>query len=376
MSSSQKQKTRLIDYLANVQPDAAGYLHFRYNGGANNLFLGFGNGRIIWSGKTPFSIESLLEIVNRYLIHAQNPMIASVINRVRDSSQNIKPLTKICQLVDAHVLDEALLSRAIRSQLFSDMDRCLYEIGTETFSPESYLSAYLPIKGFSIRSVVEMSLSRRKVWSEINQSFTVTDVFFSKQEFIPTRYLPMGQRDLFADLIGAKLSVREIAARVCMDEIEVAKIFLELLRNDIISLPEKVKSKQSPGIPPIMAIDSSDSVLKRIYHTIDKLGYPMIRCNNIDLAIDILKQKKPILVLIETKMLSFGESQLKQVIQDNPSLTDVPIAVMSSQGQRLSRMTAEKYAEIQRPEDSGEVSAVRLQQQISGILEQGNSSNN
>jgi hypothetical protein len=370
------QPLKLIDLLSKINPDQSGYLKFKPTisdlRSGITLYLGIINGRIVYSGDRPFNIEDLFAIVRRYTIQTHNPTNSTVIDRIlKDSSKQSKPLDKINQLIQSHIIDETHLFRALRSKILRDLDIYLNRSGTEEFMPDSSLSVHLPIRGCGIKSLLEASTRRIKSWQSFEPLLALDDIVTLKQDFISPKYLPLGQRDSIVDLIKSRETIGNILSRIARDDLEGMFLFIEMLKDDIIAAPVKESTKRRvASLRPILAIDSSETVLARIYALIDELGYPMMRCNDMDLAVDILRQKQPLLVLIETKMLSFGEQNLRQVIRETPNLANVPIAVMSSQGQPLSRLTAQSYYEVQKPADfNSEQGSTRFKDQISGILE-------
>jgi hypothetical protein len=370
---SSTPELKLIDYLSKIG-DKSGYLAFKSSKNPTNrpdLYIGIVNGRVVWSYRTPFGIQELIEIIRRYSIQTHNPSISSTLDKIlNDTSKKFKPLDKIYQLIQAHIIDETHLTRVLRTQVLRDLDTYLYQAGSETFIADLDLSAHLPIRGFGIKTLLDASMRRINYWSSIKDRINIEDVLILKQPFISPRLLPLGQLDLIVDLIRSKTSIKDIAVKVARDDLDICEFFLGMIKANVVEVPKKVTNNSALGrIPPILAIDSSESVLSRVYSLIDKMGYPMIRCNDIDVAVEVLGKSKPVLVLIETKMLAFGEASLRQVIKDTPGLADVPIAVMSSEGQRLSKMTAKNYFQVNKPEDSGDLSGMKFIEQVSGILE-------
>ncbi|WP_373545630.1 hypothetical protein [Chamaesiphon sp.] len=377
MTSRSTASIKLIDCLNNLPPESSGYLIFNYSlpDRRHNLklYIGVVNGRVVYSDIERFSIKKLFEIIRRYTIQTHYPGISSVMDKVLEDALITKPLDKILQLIQLAVIDESQLRRALRHQILSDIDFCLFRSGIGEFVPDTYLSACLPIKGFLVETVIENSSLRIKSWEAIKSQISLEDVLTLKQEFVSPKLLPLGQRDLIVDLIRNRTKVGNIAARIAKDDLDVCYMLVEMIKEDIISIPRKiVKSAKPlpPPIRPILAIDSSDSMLSRLYAFIDEMGYPCMRCNDIDLAIEVLRRQQPALILIELNMLGFGESSIVHAIKENPGLVDVPVAIMVDEGRKVSRMTARlnNYHEVQKPETSSGLSGAKFKEQISGIL--------
>jgi CheY-like chemotaxis protein len=366
---------KLIDLLGKLTVDNTGYLKFQFQKERKliTLYLGVINGRIVYSSDAEFNIADLFAIIKRYTIQTRIPYVDSLMDKVlTESRSNSTALERIETLIRHCVIDEPQLLKVLRTKILRNLDETLFMPGSWEFIAEKQLSAQLPLHGSSVDKIIEASIRRIQTWKSIKFSMSefATIVHGS---FLSPLLLPRGQRDLITDLISERLSISQIAVSIARDDLDVAVIFSDMQSRGVISIPSIMSSemtrKTPPRLPPIIAVDSSAVMLNKLCEAIAKLGYPSIRCGEIETAIDILRNQKspPALVIVDLNMIGFGEQSLIQVLRENPILSNVPVAIMSDRGRAANTPRSINYHDVKKIGDTA-AGMCEFQEQISGIL--------
>jgi CheY-like chemotaxis protein len=368
--------------VESIQPGVSGYWQIEFDRLANReppfyWHLAVINGQIVYSGGRIWTAKTLVSTLQRYTPQLRQEPAKSQLDSIKQDTQdlNVPPIEVWQQMKTMGISDEDRLIQALRLKILSDLDTyLLLGSGRSKFIVEQDLVVQFPVKGFSLAGILDGSKQRRSEWTELEGVVTTMDLIpILDRAALERSNLSAIQRQRIEDLVKSKKSIAQVACGMSKDNLEVAQMFAKLANAGLVTL----RSPQSLIPPTIMIIDDSPVVLSQFQHWLTVLGYPVVVCQDAEIAISKILQVKPATILIDINMPGLSGFELVKQIRQQPEIANTPLAILTGE-QKLSNKWRAQWSGCEfltKPVSMSEISSFQteFQQVIQKLLTEGNS---
>jgi CheY-like chemotaxis protein len=326
--------------LEHIQGGETGYWQHQFDRLSNRSQtfewnLGIVNGQILYSGNRIWSIQSLMRVMQRYIPRTRHEAVISQIDALKRQAvkQSLTPAQLIAQMKQLGLIDDAQLLKALQTKILNDLDiYLLMGSGEAKFIAEPNLVGQLPLEGFSPISLLNEAKQRQQRWYQVKQQVPSMNMLPNlDQSAMAAANLPPKQQQRIEKLVQSGKHLNEIADEMAKDTLEIAEMFAKLVKMGVVNFT--APPKNTPAT--IMVIDDSPLMLTQFQHWVSALGYPVVVCQQADLAIATITQVKPAAVFIDINMPEISGFELVKLIRQQPELAAIPLAILTGE-QKLS----------------------------------------
>jgi CheY-like chemotaxis protein len=295
--------------------------------------LGVSNGKIFYSGSQLWSSQSLIKVVQRYVSSTRQEAAKAYFSQLQSKAQAITPTQLIAQTKQLGLLDNAQLMEALRLKILNDLDTyCLMGSGETEFIPDESLTAQLPIAGFNAQVLMDEAVHRQFLWYQLKKHVPSMNLIpIINQEALERSSLPESQQAHMQNWVQSGKTLNNIAIGLAKDTLEIAKIFAKLVGSGIVQLVPPTQCEPST----IMIIDDSPLVLMQFQHWVTTLGYPIMVCQDAEVALSRILLVKPSAIFIDINMPGISGFELAKQIRQKPQISAIPLVILTGE-QKLS----------------------------------------
>jgi CheY-like chemotaxis protein len=298
--------------------------------------LGVSDGKIFYSGSQYWTSQTLVKVVQRYVSstrqEAAKPYF-SLLQQNDPAQTNATSVQLINQMKQMGFLDNAQLIEALRLKVLNDLDTyCLMGSGEAEFVPDETLTLQLPIPGLDAQTLMNEAVQRQFLWYQLKKQVPSMNLIpVLNQEALERSSLPATQRSHVQNWVQSGKTLNNIAISLAKDTLEVAKMFAKLVSAGIIQLVPPNQSAPST----IMIIDDSPLVLMQFQHWVTALGYPVLVCQDAEVALSTILKVKPSAIFIDINMPEISGFELAKQIRQQPQISSIPLVILTGE-QKLS----------------------------------------
>ncbi len=303
--------------------------------------IGIVNGRIVYSGGQIWSIESLIELLDRYIPHTRNALVKPRFDllKVKVRGSVMTPAQFLAQAIEVRIVDESQLLKALRTKVLNDLDIYLSTVsGSATFILTPELATWLPFVGFELAPLLTEALRRQSIWTTLTPQIPSMDLVPILDRDVMKAKVPLGQAERIESLMTTGGSLKEIAAGMAKDTLEIAEMFAKLVRVGVVKFPD-VPVERLPVT--IMAIDDSPVMLAQFERLVTGLGYNVVACQDAAMAIETILKVKPAMIFIDLNMPEVSGFELIKQIRQQPQSAQIPLVILTGEQKVSNRWRAQ-----------------------------------
>lgn len=306
-----------------------------------NWQIGIVNGRIVYSGGQIWSIESLIELLDRYVPYTRNALVKPRFDLLKAKVQAsvMTPTQLLTEAIEIRIIDEAQLLKALRTKVLNDLDIYLSTgTGSATFIPTPEFATQLPFVGFELATLIAESERRQSIWTDLKPQIPSMDLIPILDREVMTAKVPPGQKERIEGLIAAGGSLNSIAAEMAKDPLEIAEMFAKLVRVGVVKFPDAPVER----LPiTIMAIDDSPVMLTQFERLVSGMGYNLVACQDAGMAIKTILKVKPAMIFIDLNMPEISGFELIKQIRQQPQSAQIPLVILTGEQKVSNRWRAQ-----------------------------------
>lgn len=326
--------------IKHIQLDSTGYWQHQFDRLANRAqplewSLGIVNGQVLYSGTRIWSASSLLRVIQRYIPRTNNYSVKLQLESLKRKAldQTLTPAQLIAEMKQLGIIDDAQLRQALETKILNDLDiYLLMGSGEATFIAEPNLANQLPLGGFSPLKLLDEARQRQIRWSQVRQEISSMNLIPRlDQVAMEQAILPPKQQHRIEKLVQSGKSLNSIADEMAKDILDIGETFAKLVKMGVVSFPALQKNIHGT----IMVIDDSPVMLTQFKNWVSALGYPVVICQQAEMALAIMLKVKPSAVFIDINMPGISGFELVKQIRQQPELSDIPLAILTGE-QKLS----------------------------------------
>jgi CheY-like chemotaxis protein len=179
-----------------------------------------------------------------------------------------------------------------------------------------------------------MEASNRRLiqWAKLKEFVPSMDVVpILDRVALAKANLSSAQKQRIEDLVKSEKTLNQLAYGMAKDNLEVAQMFGKLIEAGLLRL----RSTGSNLPPTVMIVDDSPVVLSQFQHWLTVLGYPVVVCQDAEIALSMILQVKPATIFIDINMPNISGFELVKQIRQRPEIAATPLAILTGE-QKLS----------------------------------------
>ena len=303
--------------------------------------IGIVNGRIIYSGGQIWSVESLIELLDRYVPHTRNALVKPRFDllKAKVSESVMTPAQLLAEAIQVRIIDAPQLLKALRTKVLNDLDiYLLTETGSATFSPTPDLATQLPFVGFELVTLLAEAERRQSIWKDLEPQVPSMDFVPMLDRDRMKAKVPPGQIERIEGLVAAGGTLNSIAASMAKDSLEIAEMFAKLVRVGVVKFPLAPVER----LPiTIMAIDDSPVMLSQFENLVSGMGYNVVACQDAAKAIETIFKVKPAMIFIDLNMPEISGFELIKQIRQQPQSAQIPLVILTGEQKVSNRWRAQ-----------------------------------
>lgn len=328
---------KLLEY---GQPGVTGYWQFQFDRLSEReqpfyWHLAVNEGNILYSGGRKWTDKTLLSVLQRYLPQTRQDPIKSQFALLKQEIHNdtIAPDRLWQQIKSLDIANDDQLRAALRLKILNDLDTyLLLGAGEAKLISDRELTTQVPITGFSLSSLMEASNRRLIQWAKLKDFVPSMDVVpILDRVALAKANLSSAQKQRIEDLVKSEKTLNQLAYGMAKDNLEVAQMFGKLIEAGLLRL----RSTGSNLPPTVMIVDDSPVVLSQFQHWLTVLGYPVVVCQDAEIALSMILQVKPATIFIDINMPNISGFELVKQVRQRPEIATTPLAILTGE-QKLS----------------------------------------
>ena len=332
--------------LAHTQHDKAGYWEHQFEmlAGREQILhwnLAIANGQILYSGNRLWSLQALKRVVYRYVVNTRNELVRSSFDRLNTQAeeQGLNPAQLIAQMQKIGMINDAQLLKVLRLKLLNDLDIYLQMgDGNAKFVADRDLAIHLPVEGFNPKILLDEARQRQLQWEKLRQQVPSMNLIpMLDPVAIGKANLPAGQQQRIENLVASGQTLNSISEEMAKDTLEIAEMFAKLARVGLVSFQPPRKNTPSP----IMVIDDSPLLLAQFQQWIERLGYPVVVCQQSEMAVAKIVEVEPATIFIDINMPGLSGFELVKQIRKHPQLAAIPLVILTGEQKLSNRWRAQ-----------------------------------
>jgi CheY-like chemotaxis protein len=277
-------------------------------------YLGVHQGKLVYSGSSEISAQSLLRTLLRYASPSQRGAAKAQWRLLQEKARKreISEQELWQYLQQENLVSVGQLEQTIKLKILNDLD--------------SYISL-----GQEIEGILLTSGHRQHLWQQINREVSSIKLvpFLSSQGWEKTNFTAAQQAKI-ESLINNKVSLNQIAQNMGKDSLEIAQMFAKLVRAGAIELHQPQLDS-----PTILTVDDSPVVLKQFNYWLTNLNYNCVPCQHATQALTAIKQCNPAVIFLDINMPVISGFELVKNIRSQIEFAHIPIVILTGE-QKLS----------------------------------------
>jgi CheY-like chemotaxis protein len=244
------------------------------------------------------------------------------------NTQSVLLVELLKELQQLYSLTIEELRAALRLHILSDFDTYLFKYpGQAQFFPCA-MDMPTPLFGFELEDLLVQAQQRQYYWHQLQATIPSLDsVPILNPEAVQSAHLTPQQKLWLERLTSKGQTLKEIAADLAQDSLEVAKIFARLLGSNLVTL--KPSAAASP--PEIFVVDDSPLILKQFESLVSSWGYAVRSFHGPTSLLQAIAHCQPTAFFIDINMPGITGFDLVKQIRRQPQLASVPIIMLTAQ---------------------------------------------
>ncbi|NJK61736.1 MAG: response regulator [Synechococcaceae cyanobacterium SM2_3_1] len=355
-----------------AQGISTGYWQFQVNSAhASHLwYLGFVQGKVVYLGPERLSWNALLGVLNRFILRLRTSSVQRSIKQLETEAtpEQMRRLGSMLSRMDKLQLlsyDEAV--QALRLSILMELEQHLFsKPGQAEFVQDYELLAQSPIAGFNLDTLLVELQARQKQWQGVQaQIRSLNAVPQLNQEAIVASNLSPSQQQQLTRLMASPKSLKEIAEELARDSLDVARMFANLARNNLVnfglSANEDFDLNTDLSSPEVFVVDDSPLLLKQFQNLVEHWGYRVNTCSDALKAVPTMLQTIPAVIFLDINMPEVSGFELIKQIRRQPQLASIPLVMLTGE-KSMSNQWRAQWANckfLAKPRASDDVSTFR-----------------
>jgi CheY-like chemotaxis protein len=300
------------------------------------LYIALLRGRIVFSSDQPISWNDLIKILQRYVPRLRSSSARQAIltleQRLLAEQHNSRPVSLLKLLGELNKLDlvnTEEVSQALRLKMLSDFDEYLFNYsGQAQFIPSPQIYTQSPILGFELEALIAEAQRRQSLWRKLRiQIPSMESIPVLNYKAVMRSNLSIEQKHRLESLLLHRKTLAEIATMLAQDPLEIAKGFIKLLGEGLVTLelPEHAVA------PEIIIVDDSPLILKQFKNLVTKWGYQVKVSQTPITALKTMLTSNPALIFLDINMPEISGFDLVKQIRRQPELASVPLVMLTAE---------------------------------------------
>jgi CheY-like chemotaxis protein len=332
--------------LEHIQSGEVGYWEHQFDllaGESQSLHwnLCIANGQILYSDNRLWSVQSLMKVIHRYLPHTRNDSIKlrldQLSSQAEQQSQNCAEL--FGEMKKIGIVNDLQLQKAMKTKILNDLDTYLVMgSGNAKFVEDRDSLAQFPIEGLDPILLLDEARQRQVSWEKLQQYVpSMNSIPILDRQALEKAKLPAGQSQRIESLVKSQRTLNSIAAKMAKDTLEIAEMFAKLANMGLVSFQSPKKNTPSP----IMVIDDSLPILLQFQHWVGGMGYPVVVCQQSEMALSKIFEVEPAVIFIDINMPGISGFELVKLIRKQPRLAEIPLVILTGEQKLANRWRAQ-----------------------------------
>lgn len=302
---------------------------------ATPLYLSMQHGQVVFSGDKPLSWQSLLKTFQRYVPRLRSESARHSISTLEQQLILKAPVSKpaaLQELIDAlrqlNLITPEEVIQASRLKILADFDTYLFDYaGYAQFLPSSQLDTSLST-GFELGQLLTEAHKRHTLWRKLHSQIgSMEHIPILNPEVLTQSHLSIEQKQRLEGLVPGTKTLNEIAASLGQDRLEIAKGFVQLLSNGLVSLTAPKRNTA----PTIVIVDDSPLILKQFKSLVMSWGYHVELSQNPATALQTMLNSDPMMIFLDINMPGINGFELVKQIRRQPGLAAVPLIMLTGE---------------------------------------------
>ncbi len=300
------------------------------------LYIALLRGRVVFSGNQQISWSDLIKILQRYVPRLRSSSarqaIATLEQRLlaeQSNSGSVGLLKLLGELNKLDLVNTDEVSQALRSKILSDFDEYLFNYsGQAQFLPSPQLYTQSPILGFELETLLADAQRRQSLWRKLRiQIPSMESIPSLNYEAVMRSHLSIEQKHRLENLVLNRKTLADIAAMLAQDPLEIAKGFVKLIGEGLITL----ELPHHALAPEITIVDDSPLILKQFKNLVTKWGYQVKVSQTPTTALQTMLSSNPALIFLDVNMPEISGFDLVKQIRRQPELASVPLVMLTAE---------------------------------------------
>lgn len=293
--------------------------------------------RVVFSGTEPLNWSSFLNLLKRFLLPLRTVQTQKQIVQILDTlspeeQEQIGGVVK--KMEQAGIVTHEQVIHAIQLQLLANFDTSLLgSSGTAEFTPEPQLVFQAQLPGCKLEDLIARAKQRQIEWENLKNRVPSMQCSPSLDaEALARSQLETAQKQQICTLVSSGQTLNEIAYKMAVDPLEIAKVFSKLVRSHFVSLELPAEENLFPvAVPEIVIVDDSPLIIQQFKTLVTGWGYRVISCQNPLEAIELMLNSSPAMIFVDINMPGLSGFDLIKQIRRQPGLASIPLVLLTAE---------------------------------------------
>lgn len=318
-----------------------GYWHHQFEDTENplihhNWYLGLLEGRVVFSDQQPLSLNSLLEIIERYSLRLRNGPPQEIIQSIRQrngsdiqyrQSDMVPVLLKT--LYESKLANPDEIGHAVRLKILEDLDRILFNCaGRAQFRAEVELPMQTPVLGFALSGLLIEAQRRKLIWDQVKLLIpSLKSGLAIDEDALQAMGLAPQQERYLRTLMAQGNNLEAIATALAQDTLETAKGLAKLVQKGLLKVQKSLQQAHSE----ILIIDDSPIILQQFRALVSHWGYQVRSHADPTTALHVMLETSPAIVFLDINMPEISGFDLLKQIRRYPQIAATPLVMLTAE---------------------------------------------
>ena len=251
----------------------------------------------------------------------------------------MNPAQLLAEMKRIGIINDAQLLKVLKMKVLNDLDiYLLMGNGKAKFIADGDVAIQLPVEGFSPTILLDEARQRQLQWEKLQQQVpSINLIPILNRSALAKANLPAGQQQRIENLVASGLSLNSIAEEMAKDTLEIAEMFAKFVKAGLVSFQSPKKDTPAP----ILVVDDSPLLLSQFQHWIGGLGYPVVVCQESELALARIVEIEPAVIFIDINMPGISGFELVKQIRKQPQLAAIPLVILTGEQKLSNRWRAQ-----------------------------------